>query len=90
MDNDIPDTAIEEWHIEAKIKKWCRTCFIIVNLLDHPGFEWNASQNMVVAEDDVCVALLQVNKQARKARDVKFLLFDDWRVCFIPLPEEPE
>ncbi|KAI8573026.1 hypothetical protein RHMOL_Rhmol01G0247300 [Rhododendron molle] len=36
IDNDFPDAAIEEWHIEAKIKKWRRTCFIIVNLLDHP------------------------------------------------------
>ncbi|KAI8573025.1 hypothetical protein RHMOL_Rhmol01G0247300 [Rhododendron molle] len=83
IDNDFPDAAIEEWHIEAKIKKWRRTCFIIVNLLDHPRFEWNASQNMVVAEDDV-------TKQAREARDVQFSLFNDWRVCFIPPPEEPE
>ncbi|KAI8569120.1 hypothetical protein RHMOL_Rhmol02G0254100 [Rhododendron molle] len=37
IDSDFPDAAIEEWHIEAKIKKWRRTCFIIVNLLDHPG-----------------------------------------------------
>ncbi|KAI8524065.1 hypothetical protein RHMOL_Rhmol13G0120200 [Rhododendron molle] len=32
----------------------------------------------------------KVTKQAREARDVQFLLFDDWRVCFIPPPEEPE
>ncbi|KAF7135588.1 hypothetical protein RHSIM_Rhsim08G0085600 [Rhododendron simsii] len=38
MNSDFPDAGIEEWHIEAKIKKWRRTCFIIVNLLDRPGF----------------------------------------------------
>ncbi|XP_058202061.1 uncharacterized protein LOC131328381 [Rhododendron vialii] len=90
MNNDFPDASIEEWHIEAKIKKWRRTCFIIVNLLDRPGFEWDASQNMVVAEDDVWDAFIQVNKQAREARDVQFPLFEDWRVCFISPPEEPE
>ncbi|XP_058208990.1 uncharacterized protein LOC131321951 [Rhododendron vialii] len=90
MNNDFPDASIEEWHIEAKIKKWRRTCFIIVNLLDRLGFEWDASQNMVVAEDDVWDAFVQVNKQAREARDVQFSLFEDWRVCFIPPPEEPE
>ncbi|KAI8551588.1 hypothetical protein RHMOL_Rhmol06G0197700 [Rhododendron molle] len=90
IDSDFPDAAIEEWHIEAKIKKWRRTCFIIVNLLDHPGFEWDASQKMVVAEDDVWAAFLQVTKQAREVRDVQFSLFDNWRVCFIPPPEEPE
>ncbi|KAI8532428.1 hypothetical protein RHMOL_Rhmol11G0213600 [Rhododendron molle] len=83
IESDFPAVAIEEWHIEAKIKKWRRTCFIIVNLLDHPGFEWNESQNTVVAED-------AVTKQGREARDVQFSLFDDWHVCFIPPPEEPE
>ncbi|KAI8565919.1 hypothetical protein RHMOL_Rhmol03G0298200 [Rhododendron molle] len=32
----------------------------------------------------------KVNPQVRVARDVQFSVFDDWRVCFIPLPEEPE
>ncbi|KAF7127094.1 hypothetical protein RHSIM_Rhsim11G0034200 [Rhododendron simsii] len=90
MDSDFPDAGIEEWHIEAKIKKWRRTCFIIVNLLDRPGFEWDASQNMVVAEENVWAAFIQVYKQAREARDVQFPLFDDWRICFIPPPEELE
>ncbi|KAF7124140.1 hypothetical protein RHSIM_Rhsim12G0123400 [Rhododendron simsii] len=89
MDSDFPDAGIEEWHIEAKIKKWRRTCFIIVNLLDRPGFEWDASQNMVVAKENVWAAFVQVYKQAREARDVQFPLFDDWRICFIPPPEEP-
>ncbi|KAF7154295.1 hypothetical protein RHSIM_Rhsim01G0180000 [Rhododendron simsii] len=83
VDSDFSDAGIEEWHIEAKIKKWRRTCFIIVNLLDRLGFEW-------VAEENVWAAFVQVYKQAREARDVQFLLFDDWRICFIPPPEEPE
>ncbi|KAI8551590.1 hypothetical protein RHMOL_Rhmol06G0197700 [Rhododendron molle] len=32
----------------------------------------------------------KVTKQAREVRDVQFSLFDNWRVCFIPPPEEPE
>ncbi|KAI8532430.1 hypothetical protein RHMOL_Rhmol11G0213600 [Rhododendron molle] len=32
----------------------------------------------------------KVTKQGREARDVQFSLFDDWHVCFIPPPEEPE
>ncbi|KAI8572442.1 hypothetical protein RHMOL_Rhmol01G0198900 [Rhododendron molle] len=51
MDSDFPNAGIEEWQIEAKIKKWRRTCFITVDLIDRPGFEWDASENMVVAED---------------------------------------
>ncbi|KAI8565920.1 hypothetical protein RHMOL_Rhmol03G0298200 [Rhododendron molle] len=61
MDNDFPNAAIEKLHIEAKVKKWRRTCFVIVDLIDCPGFEWDASQNMVVAEDDVWTAFLQVS-----------------------------
>ncbi|KAF7145718.1 hypothetical protein RHSIM_Rhsim04G0133300 [Rhododendron simsii] len=38
MDSDFPDAGIEEWHIEAKVKKWRRTCFVIVDRIDRPGW----------------------------------------------------
>ncbi|KAI8568600.1 hypothetical protein RHMOL_Rhmol02G0213400 [Rhododendron molle] len=90
MDKDFSDAAIEEWHIETKVKKWRRTCLFIVDLIDCVGFEWDTSENMVVIEDNVWAAFAQVHPQARVARDVQSPLFDGWRVCFIPLPKKPE
>ncbi|KAF7134616.1 hypothetical protein RHSIM_Rhsim08G0166600 [Rhododendron simsii] len=52
---------IEEYHIEAKIKRWKQTYWVILNLINVPGFHWDPTQHRVVAEDDVWEAHIQVS-----------------------------
>ncbi|KAF5951157.1 hypothetical protein HYC85_009101 [Camellia sinensis] len=70
-------------HIESKIKFWRRQYNLLTDMLRLSGFGWNDSEKMILVDSDqVWENYVKREPDAKGARNVPFIYYEDWVILF--------